>query len=325
LMLNAGCTAAERLSFREAMVELRRAYDAADGGHILDAFDEARRRSPLFRGLAAVLERAYPVRAFLERAASTFDPLIADFGLYQGCRRIFGALGITWACRIPPDAAETLRTRPVIFYGNHPSLLTPFLLAASIEREDLRFCSTSYVRRLVPSFRPYCLPLEVPLTQSWVEWRRGGLRRVLAYRLLSLLHRVPDREAARASNLDTLRRSADHLRAGGAVMIIPGGGGKRDRAWFPGIGILARELLEGSGAQPVHVVPTQEENSSNHRIYASLQRGPLARIKNHVYSRRPIRLTFAEPALLEVVVGSAATVPAIVAALRAHYESCFPR
>ena len=312
-----------RLSFRAAVAELRRVYEQDDAGHVVAAYDDARRRSCLFRLLTGLLEPIYPVRGFLRHAADLFDPAIAEEGLHGGCRRILDTLPLDWECQANAADASALRFAPVIFYGNHPSLLTPFLAAAGVDREDLRFCSTSYVKRLIPSFGGYCYPLEVPLTRSWTEWKRGGARRVLAYRLISLLHSVPSPDEARRVNLETLGRAAKHLRCGGSVMIIPGGGGKRDRAWFSGIGILATDLIENPGAEPVYVVPTREENCCNRRIYATLMRGPVALARRGLMSHRPVRIRFAHPVPLLDVVGESPTIAGAVSALRRHYETAF--
>lgn len=312
-----------RLGFKGALAELRHVYEDNEAGHVVDAFDDARRRSWTFRLLTGALERFYPVRAFLYRAAYLLDPSIGERGLHAGCRRIFETLALDWEPVIAAGGEETLRSGPIIFYGNHPSLLTPFLAAAAIDREDLFFCSTNYVRRLIPSFRKYSYPLEVSLTRSWTEWKRGGLQRVLAYRLVSLLHSVPEADAARETNLEALRQAARDLRDGGSVMIIPSGGGKRDRTWFAGIGILARDLLDNPGGEDVLVVAIREENSSNKRIYASMMNGPIACLKRRYLYRRPIRFTFAEPLLLTDVAGDAGTVRDTVAALRTHYETRF--
>lgn len=313
-----------RRSFRSALGELRRVYADENAGSVLVAFDEARDSSRAFRILSGLLERIYPLRTFLELAADEFDPAIGREGLHRGCLRILSKTSIDWVFRIPREHEQILWSAPVLFYGNHPSMLTPFLVAAVVEREDLGIMSTNYVRRLLPSFRPFAFTFEVPLTRSWTEWRRGGLRRVLAYRLVNLLHTVPPPEEAKAINQRGLRDGAAHVRAGGCVLIAPGGGGKRDRHWFSGIGILARELVERPGPAPAYVVPVREENSSNHRVYAHLMRGPIARAKCAILHRHPVRITFAAPSPISEVVGKGSTVEDAVAALRAHYEAQFP-
>ena len=310
--------------FRVALAELRRVYKDSDGGHVVDAFDEARRSSFGFRLLTGALERIYPVRAFLHRAAYLFDPAIGEMGLGAGCRHIFDELGLQWTYAMSEQTQACVAQKPVILYGNHPSLLTPFLTAAVVDREDLRFCSTNYVRRLIPRFRKYCHPLEVQLTKTATEWRRGGLRRVLAYRLISLLHAVPDGQAIREINRETLRLAGEDLRSGGCVMIIPGGGGTREGRWFGGIGILARDVLEHPGEQDVWIVPVREENSSNHRIYASMMNGPVARMRHRRFERQPIVFRLAEPAMLKGVVSLSQTTRQMVDSLRNHFENSFP-
>jgi len=192
-----------------------------------------------------------------------------------------------------------------------------------VDREDLRFCPMDYVRRLAPAVRKYCYPLGLRLTRTANEWRRGGLRRVIAYRLISLLHAVPDGDEVRQINRETLRRAGKDLRLGGSVMIIPGGGGKNDRRWFGGIGIIARDVLENPGAKDVWVVPIREENSSNHRIYASMMSGPLARMRHRRFERQPIVFRFAEPARLKDVVSPSQSTRQIVESLRRHFEAAF--
>jgi len=309
--------------FRAALDELRRVYADPEGGPVVDAFDRARETSFGFRVLTGMLERIYPVRAFLHRAAYLFDPAIGDLGLGPGCRRIFESLDLNWEIEMTDETQAVVQSSPVLYYGNHPSLLTPFLAAAIVDREDLRFCSTNYVRRLIPRFRKYCHPLEVRLTKTATEWRRGGLRRVLAYRLISLLHAVPDGKAVREINRETLRLAGEDLRSGGCVMIIPGGGGKRDKRWFGGIGILARDVLEHPGEQDVWIVPVREENSSNHRIYASMMKGPLAKMRHRRFERQPILYRLAEPARLRDVVSPTQSTRQMVETLREHYENAF--
>ena len=171
-------TKSTKRSFRAAFRELQRVYQLEDAGTVLAAFDEARAASLGFRFVTGALERFYPVRAFLSVASEVFDPALGALGLHQGCRKLLEAASVEWEAALSDAHAETLRTAPVLFCSNHPSLLTPFLVAAAIEREDLRFLSTNYVRRLLPHLQPYSFAFEVPLTRSWTEWRRGGLRQI---------------------------------------------------------------------------------------------------------------------------------------------------
>jgi len=312
--------ARKRRSLRAALQRLREVYSDEEAGSLLDGFDAARRDSIGFRAITGALERFYPLRRFLALAAEVFDPVLGEYGLHRGCARMMEAAGVDWQHHGLGEGDEIIATAPIIFCTNHPSLLTPFLVAAAVGREDLRFLTTTYVRRLLPNLRPYSVAFEIPLTRSWTEWRRGGFRRVLVYRLLSLLHDMPPVEAAREINRRALRDGAEHLRRGGCVFIAPGGGGKRDRRWFGGIGVLARDLIERPGDYPIYVVPVREENSSNQRVYARLMQGPIARLKNVTLHRKPVRITFGLPKPLHDLVDPASTIEETVVSLRAYYR-----
>jgi len=303
---------------------MRLAYAAGSITDLISAYEQAPRDSRLLRVALSLLESLYPVAAFLELAAQ-LDRNIANDGLHKGCRRSLRDLAIDWECDLPERHRVIAETHPVIFFGNHRSLLTPFLVAASVDRSDLRYFATSYVCRLIPSFGEISYPMEVPLTRSWTEWRRGGWKRVLAYRLVSLLHDLPDVEEVKAINRSSLVMGASHVRRGGSVMICPGGGGKQDRRWYPGIGSLVKNLQQAPGDREVYLVPVREENCTNKRVYAHLMNGPMARLKESVLYRGPVRITIADPIPLSGIASPSSTVEQIVELLRARYESLFAK
>ncbi len=311
-------------SVRAAISCMRLAYAAGSITDLISAYEQAPRDSRLLRVALSLLESLYPVAAFLELAAQ-LDRNIANDGLHKGCRRSLRDLAIDWECDLPERHRVIAETHPVIFFGNHRSLLTPFLVAASVDRSDLRYFATSYVCRLIPSFGEISYPMEVPLTRSWTEWRRGGWKRVLAYRLVSLLHDLPDVEEVKAINRSSLVMGASHVRRGGSVMICPGGGGKQDRRWYPGIGSLVKNLQQAPGDREVYLVPVREENCTNKRVYAHLMNGPMARLKESVLYRGPVRITIADPIPLSGIASPSSTVEQIVELLRARYESLFAK
>jgi hypothetical protein len=307
-------------SARTALLRMRRAYGSGNITDLISAYERAPQDSRLLRVGLALLESVYPVGAFL-RLASGLDRNIAEHGLHEGCRRSLRDLAIDWECDLPEDRREIVETHPVVFFGNHPSLLTPFLVAASVDRPDLHYFSTSYVCRLIPSFGRISHPMEVPLTRSWTEWRRGGWRRVLAYRLVSLLHDMPDAEETKAINLLSLQLGASHVRQGGSAMICPGGGGIHDHRWYSGIGSLVKDLQQAPGDRDVYLVPVREENCTNKRVYAHLMNGPVARLKESVLYRGPVRVTIANPIPLSGLASPSSTAEQIVELLRAHYNA----
>jgi hypothetical protein len=73
----------------------------------------------------------------------------------------------------------------------------------------------------------------------------------------------------------------------------------------------------------LYLLPFREENCSNKRIYAYIQRGPISRIKNATVYRGPIRIRFGRPIPVAEVGTSDLTVQQIVDILKAYYERLF--
>jgi hypothetical protein len=312
-----------RHALRSALHALRIAYAQGDAAQLHDAYVDAGRTSALLRIVLPVMETVYPVRSTLAFAA-TLEASMAEHGIHKGCERFFQGLRIPWGIDLPQDVRDIARNAPVIFFGNHPSLFTPFLAAASIDRPDFRWFSTRYVCNLLPTIRAASFPMEVPLTRSWTEWRRGGWQRALIYRIIALVHDMPAEDEIRAANRASLLAGAEYVRQGGSVIICPGGGGKaKDRKWYAGIGSLVRELQQSPGDRTVYLLPFREENCSNKRIYAYIQRGPISRIKNATVYRGPIRIRFGRPIPVAEVGTSDLTVQQIVDILKAYYERLF--
>ena len=309
-------------STHAAFDRMRAAYASADIAGLLRAYETAARVSGVPRCAISLIESFYPMKAFLELAAQ-LDRRIVGHGLHKGCQLFLGDIDIDWECVLPERHREIAETHPVIFFGNHPSLLTPFLVAASVDRSDLRYFAASYVCRLIPSFGKVSYPMEVPLTRSWTEWRRGGWKRALVYRLISLLHSLPEAEEIKAINRGSLVLGAGHVRLGGSAMICPGGGGTQDRRWYPGIGSLLKSLQKVPGDREIYLVPIREENCTNRRVYARLMDGPIARLKESVLYRGPVRITIAEPVPLSRLAPASSTAEQIVEILRAYYDALF--
>jgi len=313
----------KRHSFRNALESLRAAYSEGDAKQLHDAYVNARNISRFLGAVLPILEGVYPVRRFLA-LASRLEASMAEHGLHIGCQRFFQELAIPWHCELPASIREIAEKAPVIFFGNHPSLFTPFLTAASVNRSDFRWFSTKYVCNLLPTVGAASFPMEVPLTRSWTEWRRGGWQRALVYRLVSLLHDMPSAEEIRSGNRASLIAGADYIRHGGSAIICPGGGGKtKDRKWYAGIGSLVKQLQQSQGERTIYLLPFHEENCSNKRIYAHIQRGPISRLKNATLYRGPIRIRFAEPIPIAEIGTTESTVQQIVELLKAYYENLF--
>jgi hypothetical protein len=315
--------APRRLSFRQSLEALRVAYAQGDAKELHDTYVRVSRNSRPLRIVLPLLEHIYPVRRILWRAGR-LEASLARHGLHAGCVRFFDELSIPWEVDMPPPVREIATAAPVLFFGNHPSLFTPFLAAAGIDRQDFRFFSSKYVCHLLPSVGRTAFPIEVPLTRSWTEWRRGGWQRVLVYRLISLLHPMPSIEAVRRGNQRSLEQGAAYIRAGGSAILCPGGGGKAiDRRWYSGIGSLIKLLQESPSSRTIYVLPFREENSSNKRIYAQIRKGPISRFKRAFVYRDPIRIRFGVPIPISELGSPEDSVHKIVTTLKTTYEGLF--
>jgi 1-acyl-sn-glycerol-3-phosphate acyltransferase len=292
-------------------------------GALQAAYEDVRWRTRTFRAILAALERVYPMSGFVKFAGEV-DRGIRTTGLAPTCTWAIDRLGLQCRFAISDATRDVLDKSPVIIYGNHPTLLTPFLIAAAVDRPDLRFFMLSYVGRLVPSLRRYMLPLELSRPRRWTEWRRGGTRRMISHWITETLEKERVQEAPKLSNRRRLAQGVDHLRQGGCVVIFPSGGGKGNQAWYPGIGVLAKTLLTGPEASDVYLVPMHEGKSSNRHVYASLKRVGDRAGPNVGQRLGPMTLHFGEPIRLGDLVHADESPAQTAARLHAHYDGLFP-
>ncbi|MGD9676360.1 MAG: hypothetical protein AB7V19_06720 [Candidatus Bipolaricaulia bacterium] len=306
-------------SLRDVTAELRRAF--AEGGI-----------APLYRAHRAAL-RQCPSYWILYRLADLFLPISPLLALAQDADNLVGRLGIPAACKTllarPPvpwkavwseETRDVMRTAPVITYGRHGSLLTPPLLAAAIDRPDVRMVTASYITKLGPNIARTMFPVYVttPLTAK-TAGRKGLLPRAIGW-LAYKLDPPPPRDAARAANQAAVRRAADHVRAGGALAIAPDSRDPR-QPWRPGVGALAAMLAEEPGARPCYLVPWRIWGASITGVFHLVSRNPLLRALGRFRFRHPVRVEFGEPIPLEDVVAHVGLDPAkITAYLEAHYK-----
>jgi hypothetical protein len=311
-----------RVSSRQAVRRVQQAYAEAEHGGLQAAYADVRWRTRVLRSCLALADRLYPVTEAIHFAGE-MDERIRKDGLPEACRG--GAERLRLDCEyVMSDATrEILTSSRVIIYGNHPTLLTPFLVGAAARRADLRYFMMSYVGQLIPSLRQYMLPLELSSPSGWREWRRGGNRRMVAHWLTQVLEKGRKPVDPKPANRQSLGRGAQHVHDGGCVVIFPSGGGRKDRAWYPGIGQLAQQLARDPAAPDVYLVPMREEGSSNDHVYRSLRGlGDGAPAAGPRLS--PIRVRFAEPRRLKDFVSPDASRGEITRRLQADYEEGFP-
>jgi hypothetical protein len=165
--------------------------------------------------------------------------------------------------------------------------------------------------------------VEVPLIRPLSEWQFGNLRRSLLFALVAILRSHHSLQEVKERNRASIRDAAEHVRNGGCLIICPDGGEQKRRDWYPGIGIIAKQLAEAGVADRVRLVPFFESNSSNHRINATLRHGPIARMKRAWYAKKPVRITFGDPILVSQVAPQGRSVEQIVRDLFHRYREAF--
>ncbi|MDD5263837.1 MAG: hypothetical protein PHU43_03275 [Candidatus Bipolaricaulis sp.] len=310
------------MSSRRALRRVRKAYARGGEGALETAFADVRWRTRGFRALLATVERFYPMSGIV-RFAGEVDRGIREGGLSTGCRVAADRLGLPYEFDIPEATRQVLAQAPAILYGNHPTLFTPFLVGAAVDRPDVRFFMLSYVGRLIPALRTYMLPLEASAPRRFTEWRRGGTRRMIAYWLTGLLERGRVRDEPKSVNRRRLMQGVDHVRSGGCVVIFPDGGGRGDSRWYPGVGVVAAALARSEGDR-VALVPMREEGSTTRHVYALFRCAGRPHPSGGSPELTPIRIRFGDPVRLSDLAGPDSAPEEIVARLQAHYESVFP-
>lgn len=273
--------------------EIREAY-ASDDPHALTQVWTRGRTRPRVGALVRTVELFYPVGRVLSVAAE-LDGRISRDGLCDASRWLLDTWVGEWRALIPPSATEALSTAPGLIYGNHPSLLTPFLVAASTCRSDLKIISASFLQQIIPSYTPYALPVFLPMKNWGEQFRRGGFPRVLVASLVHNLRPPMPRETAKELNRQALEGAVSHIRAGGAVLIAPGGWSVGHWPWHPGIGRIVHELARDPGSSDCCLFPFRERDSSDARVRATFGRGPISRVKRAYLWRRPVAIQFGQP------------------------------
>lgn len=297
---------------------LREAFAAGDPSRLLAEYARARRR-PLSALPLLLVQAVYPVQELLQ-VLPELDRRIAHHGLAAGSRWLLDTYVRNWRCQLPESARDALRSGPALVYGDHLSLLTLFLVAAAVDREDLRIVSVAYVHHLLPSYGRYSLPVSTP-SASLQGWRWADLRSLVEAKLLQFVAgwKPP---GGRERNRAALQAGGVHLHEGGCVLIAPAGGRIGRRPWYTGIGHIVAVALQRT-ALPLRLVPYQELHLSPHRVAACLRRGPVARFERRVLYRRPATITFAPPVPAQRLVPEGAGPEEITRRLEAHYRELF--
>ena len=308
---------------RGLLAQLRAAYQRGGMPAFQAVHLAALRQHWAYRTLWRLVDFASPVSSLLT-LASDFDRRIGEVGLCAAANAMIETLPLSWEKRLPQEGAEILSTAPLLIYGNHPSMLTPFLIAAALNRSDLRIIALSYVGKLVPNLEAYLFPLQASQRRTLRGRSRSGMTHALSLSLIYHLDGQLNSKVARHQNQVTLSKATRHILGGGAAMIFPGGGGKEPRGWFPGIGVIAANLAQAAGSGAIYLAAARISNSSNSRVYSMLSENPLSRIRRRLLYQQPTQLAFEKPLpLANLIKGRNHSPRYLTTLLQNHYESLF--
>lgn len=129
---------------------------------------------------------AYPARRFAHQVLE-YDQGVAELGLTAGARRLLN----TYVSQLSIRGQENIPGQgPLLILSNHPGMTDTVALFASLNRPDLRILAAD---------RPFLRVL--PATCAYLIF-------------------IPEEGSGR---MEALRKTAAHLRSGGAVLTFPGG------------------------------------------------------------------------------------------------------
>ncbi|MDD5263695.1 MAG: 1-acyl-sn-glycerol-3-phosphate acyltransferase [Candidatus Bipolaricaulis sp.] len=214
---------------------------------------------------------------------------------------------------MPSRGEKEIRAGSMIVYGTHGSILTPILLAAAINRPDLKMVAADYIAKLGPNIAGCSFPVYaamhvtvkrasdkglVPRAMGWIASKSAG---------------PSDRDAVRQRNRESLAGAAEHVRQGGGLIIAPESRNRRE-PWRTGLGTLVADLARDAACQSTYLVPWSIRGASVTAIFQLLSRNPLARRLGARRFRNPVQVLFGEPMLVERVVAEAGDDPREIAA-----------
>ena len=299
-------------SLRRVLHELADSFDAGGIGALHETHLACLRKSRRYRALYRLVRFFLPITPLLT-ITTDLERLVGELGVHRGSRATLAGPPIPWEVAMPPRGELEIRTAPIIVYGTHGSILTPLLLAAAIDRPDLKMIAASYIAKLGPSIADCSFPVFaaspvtvkgagrkglVPRAMGWIAWKSEG----------SLT-----RDEARERNRESLRDAAAYVRQGGGLLIAPEPRNHRE-SWRLGIGAIVADLARDSGGRPVYLVPWNIEGASITGIFQLLSRNPFVRRLGKLRFRRPVRVAFGEPLSIATVAAEAGSDPARITA-----------
>jgi len=272
-----------------------------------------------YRFFCGLLDLVYPATALLD-VLKDLDHRAEESGLARALTGVLELLPTPCRTAFPAQGEDQIRTHPIVVFGKHGSILTPFLVATSLSRLDLKMLGASYVAKLGPNIARTMYPVDLPIPTFRRAARRGILLRIGAW-LTAKLDTPVDKMVARERNRTSLIRAAEHVLGGGALLIAPDARNPKEK-WRSGIGILVAHIARSDTAlHETRLVPYRVWAPIT-GIFHLLSRNPFLRAVGRWQYRQPVRVVLGEPILLSEVIRRTGLDPiAITEHLESHYRS----
>ena len=279
----------------------------------------ATKTSLLYRLLCGLVDLVFPATALLDSAAD-LDRHMGELGVAGGSKAILRSFPISWLAEFPERGEDEVKTCPVVIFGKHGSMLTPLLVAASLDRSDLKMLGVSYVAKLGPNIARSMYPVFLPTPTFRSAARMGILPRISGW-LTSRLASPVDKDVARAQNRTSLIQAAEHVGNGGALLIAPDSRDPRAE-WHRGIGLLVAHLAQIDATDRSAYLVSYRIWAPITGAFRLVSRNPILRALGRRQYRRPIRVVFAESIPLSAVIEQTGLDPAAITEyLQTHYRT----
>jgi len=184
------------------LTRLKASYQEGGVTALLEVHQAAAEASVTYRLTAKLVDLICRISRLLT-LAEFLDRHIEASGLHNASNALLE--DFHWEKQLPKEGEDILSIAPLLIYGNHPSMITPFLIAGSFNRPDLRIVAMSYVGKLVPHLAQYVLPLQASYRRTVKGRSKSGISHMIALSLMYHLDGQPDSTVARAQNQSQTR------------------------------------------------------------------------------------------------------------------------
>lgn len=301
---------AEGGTVHDTLRSLQTAFDQGGVEALHAAHVASLTKSFRYRALYRLLDLMVPMTPILA-IAKDIDRLVGELGACAASRDVLARPPIPWQTEMPEKGQRDVLSASVVFYGRHGSALTPLLLAAALDRPDLKMVAAGFVAKIGPNVGRCSFPV---YATAQVKMKSAG-RKGVTPRALGWIawksERSIDREEARERNRASLVQAVEHVRGGGGLLIAPDPR-ERKRPWRQGIGIIVVNLAHDPGPRPAYVVPWSITGASITGLFQLLSRNPAMRALGRMRFRHPIRVAFGEPVPVRRIVEQTGYNPAKV-------------